>query len=279
MSSNLSPEQIRSSVERTYAKAAAPSIATRLAGYTEAQLATMPEGVAFFGCGNPLAYAQVRSGQTVLDLGSGAGFDLILAGRAVGPTGRVIGIDMTDSMIERARLNIDRAGLSHVEVRKGLIEALPVEDSSIDWVISNCVISLSPEKDRVFREIARVLRPGGRMSISDIVVDDRLEWVLRRVEAIVPSIAMARTEPEYLDAILRAGLEEGEIADRFVYQAGDLLGLFGEDLLGEAASACPVAAIGRRARRSAAARGVLRLAARGAKGHVWSAKFLARRGL
>src|SRR5690349_21198641 len=149
--SKIDPGSVRDAVTRTYASPLFTA-STKLAGYTEAELAGVPEGVAFFGCGNPLAYAQVRPGQTVLDLGSGAGLDLILAARAVGPSGRAIGVDMTREMLERARANVACAGLANVELREGLIESLPVADASVDWVISNCVISLSPEKDRVFAE-------------------------------------------------------------------------------------------------------------------------------
>lgn len=272
------PEVIRRAVERTYANASAPTLGTRLAGYTDAQLATVPEGTGFYGCGNPLAYADVKPGQTVLDLGSGAGFDLILAGHAVGPTGRVIGIDMTDAMIERGRANVARAGLSSVvEIRKGLIERLPVEDASVDWVISNCVISLSPEKDRVFSEVARVLKPGGRMAISDIVVDDRLAWLLKRLTRIAPSIAMARPEEHYLTTMRAAGLVDVEIADRYIYDANELIGTFGGDATREAAAACPIGAIGDQIKQGPIGRTAVKGAARLAAGHVWSSKFRAAR--
>jgi arsenite methyltransferase len=170
----------------------------------------------------------VKPGDTVLDLGSGAGFDLILAAEAVGPSGRVIGVDMTDTMLEKARANVAR--YPNVELRKGLIEALPVDDASVDWVISNCVISLSPDKPRVFAEVARVLKPGGRMAISDIVVDDKLARLLRLVERIAPQFSTARTEAVYLDALARAGLTEVIVADRKIYSPDELLGLFGDRL-------------------------------------------------
>jgi len=208
---------IHDAVARTYATAIPPARATELAGYTAADLAKLPDGVAqsFFGCGNPLSLAKVKPGDTVLDLGSGAGLDLILAAQAVGPSGRVIGVDMTDAMIERARANVTRAGHANVEIRRGLIEHLPVDPGSIDWVISNCVISLSPDKERVFAEIARVLKPGGEMLISDIVVDRPLAWMLARMTRIAPSIAMARTEQHYFDAMTRAGLD-GSVVARLV---------------------------------------------------------------
>ena len=246
------PDHVHRAVERTYGKPTAPTTQKELAGYSAAQIAAHAD-VPFYGCGNPLAYARVKPGQTVLDLGSGAGFDLILAAEAVGPTGRVIGVDMTDAMISKARANVARAGHAGiVEVRKGLIEALPVEDASVDWVISNCVISLSPDKSRVFSEVARVLRPGGEMAISDIVVDAKLGWVLRRIERFAPQFAMARQESVYLDALRAAGLVDVTIADRKVYEADELLGLAGE-------------------RRGA------KLASRIVAGHLWSSKFTARR--
>jgi SAM-dependent methyltransferase len=146
----------------------------RFAGYSVADVELVPEGVAetSFGCGNPVAFSEVLPGQTVLDLGCGAGMDLILAARKVGVTGKVIGVDMTPEMLTLARQNIARSGLTNVEVRQGKIEALPIESGSVDWVISNCVINLSPDKQTVFNEIARVLKPGGQMLVSDIVADN-----------------------------------------------------------------------------------------------------------
>jgi SAM-dependent methyltransferase len=214
----------------------------------------------------------VKAGDTVLDLGSGAGLDLILAGHAVGPRGRVIGVDMTPAMIARARANVSRAGLDNVEIREGQIEALPVDSASVDWVISNCVLSLSPDKQRVFAEISRVLRPDGEMLISDIVVDRRLAWLLARLVRLAPSIAMAKTESHYLAAMTNAGLV-GEVVDRLVYEPNDLIGLFGEEVTREVSSACPVARVAATAPGRAAIRGLARVAA----GHVWSAKLHARK--
>ena len=268
-------EFVREAVARTYSRVKAPAAATRLAGYTAEQLARVPDGVSFFGCGNPLAYAQVQPGQTVLDLGSGAGLDLILAAQAVGEQGRVIGVDMTDAMLALARKNVERAGLHNVELRKGLIEQLPVEDSSVDWVISNCVISLSPEKERVFAEVARVLRPGGRMSISDIVVDAGLAWTLGNLSRVLPSSAMARTEPTYSSAMRAAGLDQIEIVDRYVYETTDLIGLFGSGAADEVASTCPVTVWAERIRSAPIVKRTLDLMARAATGHVWSSKFRA----
>lgn len=159
-----------------------------------------------FGCGDPLLFANVELGATVLDLGSGAGYDLIAAAERVGPEGLVIGVDMTDEMVEAAKRNVAAAGLDNVEVRKGLIENLPVESGSVDWVISNCVINLSPDKDRVFREIARVLRPGGRFSVSDICAENLPASIRRNEAAYDGCIAGAISERDFLQGLREAGL-------------------------------------------------------------------------
>ena len=205
-------------------------VAAKLAGYEDELSAHAEAGKSSFGCGNPLAFAEVREGETVLDLGSGAGFDLLIAADKVGPAGRVIGVDMTDDMIAEARANAERAGHSNVEVRKGEIEALPVEDGSVDWVISNCVVNLSPEKERVFSEIRRVLKPGGRFSISDIVAED-LPEAIRDVAAIYSAcIGGAISEADYTAGLQAAGLTDVRVSERLVYDADAVRGLIGSDL-------------------------------------------------
>jgi SAM-dependent methyltransferase len=207
-------------------------VAVKSAGYSADELAELPaDAVAnSFGCGNPLAFADVRPGQVVLDLGSGAGIDILLAARAVGPTGRVIGVDMTDAMLERARANIAASGLSNVEVRKGIIEDLPVESGSVDWVISNCVINLSPEKDRVFAEIARVLKPGGRFSISDIVAESMPEALRRNARIHASCLGGAISERAYLDGLRRAGLGTARVTQRHAYDAAQLAAIAESEL-------------------------------------------------
>jgi SAM-dependent methyltransferase len=195
-------------------------------GYGQDDLSRLTGGVEAptFGCGNPLAFAEVQEGETVVDLGSGAGLDLLIAAERVGPSGHVIGVDMTDEMIDRARRNVAAAGHVNVEVRKGLIEDLPVETGTVDWVISNCVINLSPEKDRVFAEIARVLRPGGRMLISDMVAQDLPAWVRESAAALGACVGGAISEAEYLAGLREAGLADVEVRQRHVYSAEELCG-------------------------------------------------------
>jgi len=177
-------------------------------GYSEAELALVPDGVNLgLGCGNPTAVASLHDGEVVLDVGSGAGFDCFLAAEKVGPSGRVLGVDMTPAMIERARHNAERGGLTNVEFRLGELEALPVEDNSIDVVMSNCVINLVPDKRKVFREIARVLKPGGRMIVSDIVLTGELPPAIKEsVEAYVGCVSGAAQLGDYLGFIEDAGL-------------------------------------------------------------------------
>lgn len=182
-------------------------------GYTPLDLDLLPEGANLgLGCGAPIAHLELAAGETVLDLGSGAGVDAILAGRTVGPTGRVIGVDMTDEMLERARTNATAAQLDQVEFRCGRLEALPVDDDSIDAVTSNCVINLVPDKEAVFREIHRVLRPGGRLVVSDIMLDGSLPAAIRDdVMAYVGCVAGAVERSRYFVMLEAAGLGDVEI--------------------------------------------------------------------
>ncbi|GAA5484240.1 arsenite methyltransferase [Haloferula sargassicola] len=212
-------------------------VVAKLADYDFRDMAGLPaEAVAnSFGCGNPLAFSSVAEGQVVLDLGSGAGIDLLLAAKKVGPSGRVIGVDMTEAMISKARENIAEAGLINAEVRQGLIEALPVEDASVDWVISNCVINLSPEKHQVFAEIARVLRPGGHMLVSDIVAEQLPAELSGNARLHSCCLAGAIPENAYLEGLRAAGLVEVEVLDRLVYDQAQIEAFIGHELVDPAA--------------------------------------------
>lgn len=278
---NSQADKIRGEVSRDYAKritapentgcgcscgsSASKGPLATLAGYSSDQLSTVPEGAASssFACGNPLAYAGVKEGEVVLDLGSGAGLDLMLAAQKVGPTGRVLGIDMTDEMIAKANNNIRAGSYSNIEVRKGLIEELPVESASVDWVISNCVINLSPEKERVFREIARVLKPGGTMLVSDIVARDLPKELLAMPALYSSCITGAISEEEYLDGLEAVGLVDVKVLDRLMYDASLIEG-YAEEALGEAVtefSSC------------------LASYSRQLEGRIWSAKVYGRKPL
>lgn len=197
------------------ARGVGPAPAER-SGYSEEDLQGIPQEAAgaSFGCGNPTAFAEVAPGQTVLDLGSGAGIDCFVAADKVGPSGRVIGVDMTEEMLRRATDSATRNGYTNVEFRRGHVEALPVADESVDWVISNCVINLSPDKERVFAEAHRVLRPGGRILISDIVAENLPEDVRADMAAWAGCVAGAVSERAYLEMIRDAGFREVEIVDR-----------------------------------------------------------------
>ncbi len=182
-------------------------------GYSQKELDAVPEGANLgLGCGNPVALASLKKGEVVLDLGSGAGFDCFLAANQVGKTGKVIGVDMTAEMLERARENARKGNFDNVEFRLGEIENLPVGDNQVDIIISNCVINLSPNKERVFKEAFRVLRPGGRLMVSDIVLLKELpEEIKNSVAAYVSCIAGATTKKEYLREIQEAGFKETKV--------------------------------------------------------------------
>lgn len=221
------PDEIRELVRERYAEVARdgginfagsccgpqPAEIAQRIGYSATDTAAVPEGANLgVGCGAPLTAAALETGETVLDLGSGAGFDAFLAARAIGPAGRVIGVDMTDEMLAKACANAEQAGFTNVEFRKGYIEKLPVEDASVDVVVSNCVINLIADKAGVYREVARVLRPGGRMVISDVVLTERLpEAIEADVAALTGCVAGAALRGQYLETIAAAGLVDIDI--------------------------------------------------------------------
>jgi len=195
---------------------------SRRIGYSNKEMRSVPGGANLgLGCGNPTALASLKKGETVLDLGSGAGFDCFLASREVGPEGRVIGVDMTPEMVEKARENARRGGYGNVEFRFGEIENLPVADGTVDVILSNCVINLSPNKGRVFQEAFRVLKPGGRLMISDLVVVKPLSQRLRRsVSAYVGCVAGAIRKEEYLESLSAAGFREVAVVEETSFPVG-----------------------------------------------------------
>jgi SAM-dependent methyltransferase len=193
---------------------AAPEGAVALGiGYSEGDLANVPQEANLgLGCGAPLGFLAPKAGETVLDLGSGAGLDVFLASPLVGSTGRVIGVDMTPAMLEKARRNAAKMGASNVEFREGRVEALPIEDGSVDAVTSNCVINLVPDKAAVFREVARVLKPGGRLVVSDIILDGQLpEAIQKDLLAYVGCVAGAMRREAYFALVGAAGLAQVEV--------------------------------------------------------------------
>jgi SAM-dependent methyltransferase len=195
-------------------------------GYSGEEMASVPEGANLgLGCGNPVSLASLRRGETVLDLGSGAGFDCFLAARRVGKSGKVIGVDMTSEMLDKARENARKGEYANVEFRLGEIENLPAADASVDVVISNCVINLSTDKARVFREAARVLRKGGRLMVSDIVLVKPLpQRVLKSQKAYVGCVSGAVSKDEYLGHIARAGFRDVEVVAEGVYPIQNIEG-------------------------------------------------------
>ncbi|MBI2903313.1 MAG: arsenite methyltransferase [Candidatus Methylomirabilis oxyfera] len=192
--------------------------------YETAETADLPaEAVAAsLGCGNPSALAQLNPGEIVLDLGSGGGIDVLLSAKRVGPTGKAYGLDMTDEMLALARENQRKAGVENVEFLKGEIEDIPLPDNTVDVIISNCVINLSADKDRVLAEAYRVLRPGGRLAVSDVVVRGEMPAEIRRsVELWIGCVAGALGEEEYREKLAKAGFEEVDLEPTRVYRVDD----------------------------------------------------------
>ena len=199
---------------------------SKAVGYTDEQLGAIPDGADLgLGCGNPTALASLREGEVVLDLGSGGGIDCFLAASKVGENGRVIGVDMTPEMLEKARENASKGKYTNVEFRLGEIENLPVADNSIDVVISNCVINLSPDKAQVFKEAYRVLRPGGRVMVSDIVLLKELPDAIKSsVAAYTGCIAGASRKEDYLATVASAGFQDVEVVSEVSLGTGELAG-------------------------------------------------------
>lgn len=232
----MKPEEIKKAVQSSYSKIALQNLsccrgsscrgnsldsekAGLLIGYKDDDLTSVPEGANLgLGCGNPVALASLREGEIVMDLGSGAGFDAFLAANKVGEAGKVIGVDMTPEMIEKAKANAAKGDFRNVEFRLGEIESLPASDNEVDAVISNCVINLSPDKKQVFREAFRVLKPGGRLMISDIVLLKNLpEQVRQSIEAYVGCIAGAVLKHDYMATISEAGFEGIKVMGEDLY--------------------------------------------------------------
>ena len=225
-------EPVKKSVKRAYSELAEKGVsccnAERLVdrGYDPVELGTLSDTVVKVadGCGNPTAIASLRVGETALDLGSGGGIDVFLAARKVGENGRVIGVDMTDKMLEKARENAERLGVKNVEFRKGEIEDLPVDSGSVDVIFSNCVINLTPDKAAVFNEAFRTLRPGGRMIISDIVTQVEIPQFLRDSPWFWNVCGGgALLEREYLEKIRQAGFVEVRVVSRYNYRSEEML--------------------------------------------------------
>jgi SAM-dependent methyltransferase len=217
-------EQIVDSVKLKYGTVAESSLSNNYAGvqavaeafgYSAEELRSIPADANMgLSCGNPTATAHLRAGEVVVDLGSGGGLDVLLASKMVGPTGRAIGIDMTPSMIERARANAASGGYTNVDFYLAMIDRIPLPDASVDCVISNCVLNLAPDKPAVFREIARILKPGGRLAVSDIALKHELpEYIAKSMAAYVGCIAGAIKIGDYREGLLAAGFEHVEIVD------------------------------------------------------------------
>ena len=199
--------------------AADPEKISSVLGYKEDEMSSIPEGTNLgLGCGTPLTFSEIREGEKVLDLGSGAGFDAFLAARRVGKGGFVYGVDMTDEMLEKARANARKGGFENVSFFKGFIEELPLDDGIVDLVISNCVINLSPDKQRVFHESFRVLKSGGRIAVSDIVLKNPLPDVLMNSKDLYSAcVTGANLKTDYLEMIKKAGFREITVLKETVF--------------------------------------------------------------
>jgi arsenite methyltransferase len=236
----MKTEKIKKPVREFYAKVAKQSgpccahaksqcgvcgSAQDMMGYTDEELKGVPEGsILELGIGNPVAPASLRKGEIVLDLGSGAGRDCFIAANKVGKSGRVIGVDMTPEMVDRARENVEKGNYKNVEFRLGEIENLPVADNSVDVVLSNCVINLVPDKGKVFREMFRALKPGGRFVISDVVLLKELpDFIKNSVEAYVSCLAGAIMKDEYIGAIKAAGFQGVKVIDEASFPTESVL--------------------------------------------------------
>lgn len=236
----MSEQPIQETVKEKYAEAAKQAAAGKTATcggaevsccdpitanlYTDAEKSALPEQavLASLGCGNPTALAELEPGEVVLDLGSGGGIDVLLSARRVGPSGKAYGLDMTDEMLALARENQRKAGVTNAEFLKGAIESVPLPDNSVDVIISNCVINLSADKDRVLREALRVLKPGGRFAVSDVVVRGEVPAEIRRsVELWIGCIAGALEENEYRERLAKAGFEKIEVEPTRIYNVED----------------------------------------------------------
>ncbi len=198
---------------------------SKVIGYTDEQLKSLPEGADLgLGCGNPVAIAALKEGDTYLDLGSGAGIDCFLAAKKVGKTGKAIGVDMTPEMLDKARENAKKGEFENVEFRLGEIEHLPVADNSVNVITSNCVINLSPDKKAVFEDAFRVLKPGGRLMISDIVLLKPLpEEILNSIEAYVGCISGAVLKDEYLDIVKQVGFQDIDVVSEVTFPTETLI--------------------------------------------------------
>lgn len=229
--SEMSSDEIKKEVKKTYTKVAQRTTSccdvsssscscsgqeTSLAEALGYAVEDLPDSLteSFAGCGNPVALASLKKGEIVLDLGSGAGLDVFLAAKEVGESGRVIGVDMTPEMVQKAEENAAKLGVTNVEFRQGDIEKLPVDDNSVDVIISNCVINLAPDKNEVFREAFRALRPGGRVMISDIVLEKQLPKAVRdQVAAYTGCLGGAILKEEYLQIMQKAGFEKVRVIE------------------------------------------------------------------